>query len=126
MLKVIAIIQKNLSSTKHGGNPNNTWSLSTVGGNILYKLFHLDLVYIDCDNNECNLPHEMAYQRCSQNSVLLKVSSSQNELGNCENDQNILQIVSQNVCCELFVIGKHLDLLVFKSQMTTVHSLLVK
>lgn len=125
MLKVIAIIQKNFSSTKHGGNPN-TWSLSAIGGNILYKLFHLDLAYIDCDNNECNLPNEMAYQRCSQNSVLLKVSSSQNELGNCENDQNILQIVSQNVFCELFVIGKHLDLLVFKSQTTTAHSLLVK
>ena len=69
----------------------------------------------------------MAYQRCSQNSVLFKVSSSQNEkLGTCENDQNILQIVSHNVFCELFVIGKHLDLRVFKSQMTTVHSLLVK
>lgn len=111
----------------YDGNPNNTWSRSTAGGNILYKLFHLDLVYIDCDNDECNLSNEMAYQRCSQNSVLFKVSSSQNEkLGTCENDQNILQIVSQNVFCELFVIGKHLDLRVFKSQMTTVHSLLVK
>lgn len=90
----------------YDGNPNYTWSRSTAGGNILYKLFHLDLVYIDCDNNECNLPNEMAYQRWSQNSVLLKVSSSRNEqLGNCENDQNILQIGSHNAFRELFVIG---------------------
>ena len=48
----------------------------------------MNLVHIDCDNNECNLPNEMAYQRYSQYSILLKVDASQNEqLGNCESDQ---------------------------------------
>lgn len=42
-----------------------------------------------CENNEHNLSNEMAYRRCSQYSILLKVDSGQNEQpGNCESDQN--------------------------------------
>lgn len=76
-----------LSVIIHNGNSNNTCSRSSAGDNILYKHFHMNLVHIDCDNNECSLPKEMAYQRYSQYSILLKVDASQDEqLGNCESD----------------------------------------
>lgn len=39
-------------------------------------------------NNECHPHNEMAYQRCFQYSILLKVDSSQNQQpGNCESNQ---------------------------------------
>lgn len=69
-----------------------------------------------CDDNEHRLPNEMAYQRCSQYSILLNVDSGQDKQpGNCESNQKYLQ--TRILQCLLWVScdWQELDLIIFES-----------